>query len=68
MVFIDGWHTYTGVKIDTQWLELTKPQALCLFDDWSKDIERACNEYISQHPEWIKIEDADRNTILFQKG
>jgi len=56
LVFIDGHHVYDAVKIDMQWLQHTKPAAFCFFDDWLPGIEKACAEYMKDHPEWVNLE------------
>ena len=64
LVFIDGLHTYEGVKIDMQWLEYVKQGGLCLFDDWLEGIKKACDEYMVLHPEWKRI---SSDPHIFQK-
>lgn len=65
MVFIDGWHTYEGAKIDLQWLKYIKPNGFCVFDDWLEGIEKAWKEYRDLHPEWEIILS---NPHTFQKS
>lgn len=52
LVFIDGWHSYEGVKLDLEWLRYTNLGAFVMFDDWPAGVEKACFEFMSLHPEW----------------
>ena len=68
LVFIDGAHTYEGVKQDMLWLDThTKDNAMVMLDDWMKEVIRACTEYMRSHTEW-RMHTYDEIPVLFSKG
>lgn len=52
LIFIDGDHTYSSVKIDLQWSKYTKVQAYIAIDDLMVEPRKACQEFLKEHLEW----------------
>ena len=65
MLFIDGEHTYEGVKKDCAWLSHVKKGGLVLFDDWYPPIERGAKEKMAEMGGWQMIEQA--RAIVFRR-
>jgi predicted O-methyltransferase YrrM len=55
LLFIDGWHSYDAVKKDIQnYLPLTTPQGIVIFDDWRQpEILKAILEAIQDLPDLL---------------
>jgi hypothetical protein len=53
IIFIDGAHTYEAVRIDMMWAKYTKDKAVIALDDWIIPVQKACEEYIKEHNEWV---------------
>ena len=52
LLYVDGAHTFSAVKVDCGWLKYVKPGGLAAFDDWLSCVEQAAREYLTEHPEW----------------
>lgn len=56
LLFVDGEHTYVGVKKDCQWMRHVASGGFCVFDDWGMGtIQQAAREYVTEHPEWFLL-------------
>lgn len=44
LLYIDGEHTYEGVRGDCAWMNRVRPDGLVAFDDWIEPVARAAQE------------------------
>ena len=44
MIYIDGDHTYSSIKIDMQWEQYAKEKCIIVLDDWIKPVAKAAME------------------------
>ncbi len=72
LLFIDGDHSYAGVKRDLAWVDLVKPGGIVVLHDYNTNpkygVKRAVDEYMECEPilEQIKIM-RPQSTIFFKK-
>lgn len=52
LVYVDGEHTYKGVRADCEWGQYVKPGGLVVFDDWYGGVVQAAQEYFTTQEGW----------------
>ena len=49
LLYVDGEHSYEGVKRDCEWMAHVKPGGYVIFDDWMDGVAQAVTEYYKTH-------------------
>jgi predicted O-methyltransferase YrrM len=71
LLFIDGDHSYAGVKRDLEWIKLVKPGGIIAFHDYNDNkkygVKKAVDEYLAGGAGVKKIEQIKEQSLLVLK-
>lgn len=62
-LYVDGEHSYPGVREDCRWMDVVNINGFAAFDDWTEHVTAAVLLYMTRHYNWRIIHESTQPNI-----